>query len=113
MEMVLAKSDMNIAASYAELVEDGEAARAIFGRIRDGWELARDALLQATGQTRLLEKNPALDESIRLRLPYIEPLNHLQIELLKRHRAGGAEERVKSGIHLSINGLAAGLRNSG
>ncbi|HEY5711114.1 MAG TPA: phosphoenolpyruvate carboxylase, partial [Allosphingosinicella sp.] len=113
MEMVLAKSDMNIAASYAELVEDKDAARAIFGRIQGGWELARDALLQATGQTRLLEKNPALDESIRLRLPYIEPLNHLQIELLKRHRAGEDDPRIREGIQLSINAIATALRNSG
>ena len=63
-------------------------AGSIFGRIRDGWTATHDALLAVTGQTRLLEKNPALDASIRLRLPYIEPLNLLQVELLKRHRAG-------------------------
>jgi phosphoenolpyruvate carboxylase len=113
LEMVLAKSDMAIAALYADLVEDKAMAAAIFGRIRDGWELTRDALLDATGQTRLLEKNPALDESIRLRLPYIEPLNHLQIELLKRHRAGEDDPRIREGIQLSINAIATALRNSG
>ena len=113
MEMVLAKSDMAIAGLYAGLVQDPDLARAIFGRIRDGWEMTRDALLEATGQTRLLEKNPALDESIRLRLPYIEPLNHLQIELLKRHRAGEDDPRIREGIQLSINAIATALRNSG
>jgi phosphoenolpyruvate carboxylase len=113
MEMVLAKSDMAIAGHYAGLVQDADLAKAIFGRIRDGWELTRDALLEATGQTRLLAKNPALDESIRLRLPYIEPLNHLQIELLKRHRAGEDDPRIREGIQLSINAIATALRNSG
>ena len=70
-------------------------------------------MLDATGQSRLLEKNPALDESIRLRLPYIEPLNHLQIELLKRHRAGEDDPRIPEGIQLSINAIATALRNSG
>jgi phosphoenolpyruvate carboxylase len=113
MEMVLAKSDMGIAGRYASLAEDTDSAQAIFASIRDGWEMTRDALLDATGQTRLLQKNPALDESIRLRLPYIEPLNHLQIELLKRHRAGEDDPRIREGIQLSINAIATALRNSG
>ncbi len=113
LEMVLAKSDMGIAARYAGLVEERTAADAIFGRIRDGWERTRDALLDVTAQSRLLEKTPALDTSIRLRLPYIEPLNLLQIELLKRHRAGEADGRVAEGIQLSINAIATALRNSG
>ena len=96
MEMVLAKSDMAIAARYAGLVEDAGLRDAVFGRIRDGWHLTRDGLLAATGQARLLAKHPALDASIRLRLPYIEPLNLLQIELLKappRGRGGCAHRR--------------------
>ena len=72
-----------------------------------------DALLAATGQSHLLEKHPALDASIRLRLPYIEPLNMLQIELIKRRRAGEEDERVGQGILLSINAIATALRNSG
>ncbi|MDQ3027635.1 MAG: phosphoenolpyruvate carboxylase, partial [Pseudomonadota bacterium] len=71
------------------------------------------ALFEITGTTAFLASNPSLARSIRNRFPYLDPLNHLQLELLKRYRSGGAEERVKSGIHLSINGLAAGLRNSG
>ena len=113
MEMVLAKSDLGIAARYLPLVEDQDGAQAIFGRIREGWQAAHDGLLHCTGQSRLLEKNPALETSIRLRLPYIEPLNLLQVELLKRHRAGEEDPRIKEGIELSINAIATALRNSG
>ncbi len=113
LEMVLAKSDMAIAARYATLVSDRALGDRIFGRIRDAWNGTHDALLRVTGETRLLEKNPALDASIRLRLPYIEPLNLLQVELLKRHRAGETDARVRDGIQLSINAVATALRNSG
>ncbi|MES2442633.1 MAG: phosphoenolpyruvate carboxylase [Pseudomonadota bacterium] len=113
MEMVLAKSDMDVASRYAALVEDSGLRDAIFGRIRDGWQATHDGLLQVTRQTRLLEKHPKLETSIRLRLPYIEPLNLLQIELLKRHRAGEADARIGEGILLSINAIATALRNSG
>ncbi|MBN8842420.1 MAG: phosphoenolpyruvate carboxylase [Sphingomonadales bacterium] len=113
MEMVLAKSDMGIAARYAELAEHVDGHAAIFARIRDGWNRAHDGLLTITGQSRLLEKNPALEASIRLRLPYIEPLNLLQIELMKRHRAGETDPRIAEGIQLTINAIATALRNSG
>ncbi|MBY0302230.1 MULTISPECIES: phosphoenolpyruvate carboxylase [Sphingomonas] len=113
MEMVLAKSDMGIAGRYAGLVEDTALRDAVFGRIHDGWQQTHDGLLDVTGQAHLLERHPALDASIRLRLPYIEPLNLLQIELMKRHRAGEDDERVRQGILLSINAIATALRNSG
>ena len=113
MEMVLAKSDIGIAKRYAGLVEDEGLRDTIFGRIHDGWHRARDGLLTVTGQPRLLSDNPALEASIRLRLPYIEPLNLLQIELMKRHRAGESDPRIGEGILLSINGIATALRNSG
>jgi phosphoenolpyruvate carboxylase len=113
MEMVLAKSDMGIAAHYADLVEDAGLTQDLFGRIKDGWHASRDGLLDATGQAHLLEAHPALNNSIRLRLPYIEPLNLLQIELMKRHRAGEADERIGEGIQLTINAIATALRNSG
>uniref|UniRef100_UPI0031DE295F phosphoenolpyruvate carboxylase n=1 Tax=Sphingomonas sp. TaxID=28214 RepID=UPI0031DE295F len=113
MEMVLAKSDMGIAGRYAALVEDRALGDAIFGRIRDGWRTTHDQLLEVTRQTRLLEKHPALETSIRLRLPYIEPLNLLQVELLKRHRAGETDPKIEQGILLSINAIATALRNSG
>jgi phosphoenolpyruvate carboxylase len=113
LEMVLAKSDLGIAARYLPLVEDQGKADEIFGRIRDGWMQTHEGLLTATGQSRLLEKSPALETSIRLRLPYIEPLNLLQVELLKRHRGGEDDARIKEGIELSINAIATALRNSG
>ncbi len=113
LEMVLAKSDLGIAAQYLPLVEDQAKAETLFGRIREGWGMAHDGLLGITGQSRLLEKSPALETSIRLRLPYIEPLNLLQVELLKRHRAGEDDARIKEGIELSINAIATALRNSG
>ncbi|HET7817203.1 MAG TPA: phosphoenolpyruvate carboxylase [Sphingomicrobium sp.] len=111
--MVLAKSDMAISARYAELVEDGTARNQLFGRIRDEWHRTHDCLLEITGETRLLERNPRLRNSIQLRLPYIEPLNHLQVELLRRFRSGETDQKVRDGIHLTINAIATALRNSG
>ena len=113
LEMVLAKSDMGVAAGYAELVADETLRARIYGAIRDGWTGTHDGLLAIAGQSALLERNPALARSIRLRLPYIEPLNYLQIELLRRYRNGDTDERVREGIHLTINGIATGLRNTG
>ena len=113
MEMVLAKSDMAIAGRYAGLVEDRALAESVFGQIKAEWERTNEALLKITGQAALLEKNPDLAAAIRSRLPYIDPLNHLQIELIRRRRRGDADEAVKEGIHLTINGVAAGLRNTG
>ncbi len=111
MEMVLAKSDMEIAARYAALA--GAEGAPLFQRIRDGWTQTVEQLLDVTDQSWLLERNPVLDTSIRLRLPYIEPLNLLQVELLRRHRGGEADPRVAEGIQLSINAVATALRNSG
>jgi phosphoenolpyruvate carboxylase len=111
--MVLAKSDMAIAERYVGLVEDRALGQRIFGRIRDAWSATHDGLLAVTGESQLLERNPLLDASIRLRLPYIDPLNLLQVELLKRHRAGEQDPRVREGIQLSINAIATALRNSG
>ncbi|MBV9911490.1 MAG: phosphoenolpyruvate carboxylase [Sinobacteraceae bacterium] len=113
LEMVLSKSDMSIAALYATLVEERAMAEAFYNRIRDQWLLTQELLLCVTGQSRLLERHPALETSIRLRLPYLEPLNLLQVELLKRHRAGEREPQVREGIQLSINAIATALRNSG
>jgi phosphoenolpyruvate carboxylase len=113
MEMVLAKSDMEIARRYATLVQDRGLADRLFERVLAAWKATHDCVLAITGETRLLELNPALDSSIRLRLPYIEPLNLLQVELLKRYRAGDTDARVREGIQLSINAVATALRNSG
>ncbi|MBB4040714.1 phosphoenolpyruvate carboxylase [Microvirga flocculans] len=113
MDMVLAKSNIAIASRYAKLVEDEALRDAIFPRLRREWEDSIRHLLAIMQQQALLDGNPLLARSIRNRFPYLDPLNHLQIELLKRHRSGDADEQVVQGIHLSINGIAAGLRNSG
>ena len=113
LEMVLSKSDMSIALRYLTLVEDQAQGAVLFGRIRDTWHDTCETVLKITGQSRLLEQHAALDASIRLRLPYIEPLNLLQVELIKRHRAGETDPRVREGIQLSINAIATALRNSG
>jgi phosphoenolpyruvate carboxylase len=113
MEMVLAKSDLAVASRYAALVPDRSLRKAVFGRVRDEWHRTVRSVQSITGQESLLADNPVLARSIRDRLPYLDPLNHLQLELLRRHRSGHTDERVKRGIHLTINGIAAGLRNSG
>lgn len=113
MEMVLAKSDLAIAARYLPLVKDVDAGKAIFNQIRDGWQKSHDALLDATDQSYLLANKPELDVSIKLRIPYLEPLNLLQVELLKRHRSGEDDPRIREAIELSINAIATALRNSG
>jgi phosphoenolpyruvate carboxylase len=113
MALLLAKSDMAIAARYAGLVEDRALADQVFGRIKAEWERTHDALLAITGQTALLDKSPDLAAILRSRLPYIDPLNHLQIELIRRRRKGDDAQEVRDGIHLTINGVAAGLRNTG
>jgi phosphoenolpyruvate carboxylase len=113
MDMVLGKSDMAIAARYAQLVKDEALRHSIFDRLKTEWHASVKALLAITGQEELLDGNLPLKRSIRNRFPYLDPLNHLQVELLKRYRAGETDERVRRGIHLTINGIAAGLRNSG
>jgi phosphoenolpyruvate carboxylase len=113
MEMVLAKSSLPIARRYSELVEDKDLARAIFASIEKEWHATVEAILALTEQRALLERSPKLLSSIRLRLPYIDALNHLQVDLLRRRRAGDDSEGTSRAIHMSINGISAGLRNSG
>jgi len=113
MDMVLSKSSIAIASRYAELVPDEALREAIFGRIRQEWSDSIEMLLAITGQSKLLEANPLLDRSIRNRFPYLDPLNHVQVELLKEHRSHPGDARVLQGIQLTINGVSAGLRNSG
>ncbi|MBO4221216.1 phosphoenolpyruvate carboxylase [Bradyrhizobium neotropicale] len=113
MDMVLAKSSIAIASRYAELVPDAELREKIFGRIRREWHLSIETLLDIMGHERLLQGNPLLERSIRNRFPYLDPLNHVQVELLKEHRAQNPDEQVLRGIQLTINGISAGLRNSG
>ena len=112
-DMVLAKSDLALAARYAELVTDVRLRKKIFGLIESEWQLTVDALQKITGDKQRLTNNAALQRSIRHRFPYIDPLHHLQVELVRRYREGQSDERVQRGIHISINGIAAGLRNTG
>jgi phosphoenolpyruvate carboxylase len=117
LDMVLAKSDLRIAARYVELVEDKKLAKRIFGAVQTEWDKTNAMLSLITGERDRLAGNPALARSIEHRFPYLDPLNHLQVELMRRHRQQRANdpgaERVKRGIHISINGIAAGLRNTG
>jgi phosphoenolpyruvate carboxylase len=113
MDMLLAKSDIAIASRYAELVSDAQLRDRVFSRLRAEWQSTVDALLRIMDQQALLQSNPLLARSIRNRFPYLDPLNHMQIELLRRYRSGDTDESVLTGIHLTINGIAAGLRNSG
>jgi phosphoenolpyruvate carboxylase len=113
MDMVLAKSSIAIASRYAELVPDVKLRESIFGRIRREWHASIETLLDIMGHERLLQGNPLLERSIRNRFPYLDPLNHVQVELLKEHRAHSPDEQVLRGIQLTINGISAGLRNSG
>ncbi|HEY3177625.1 MAG TPA: phosphoenolpyruvate carboxylase [Casimicrobiaceae bacterium] len=113
MAMVLAKTDLAVASRYAELCADGAARDAIFKRIVGEHERSVRHCLRITQQSSLLEDNPTLERSIRNRFPYLDPLNHLQVELLRRYRAGETDVRTRRAIHLTINGVAAGLRNSG
>ncbi|HUW76094.1 MAG TPA: phosphoenolpyruvate carboxylase [Gallionella sp.] len=113
MDMVLSKTDMGIASSYAELVDDQALREQVFGMIEREWDDTVKMLFKVTGNTSLLQDNPTFARSLQTRTPYIDPLNHLQVALLQRHRAGDTDERVKRAIHLTINGIATGLRNSG
>jgi len=113
MDMVLAKSDMGIASRYAELVTDSKLREETFTRIQKEWDLSIKWLFAITNRNELLTDNPTLARSIRNRTPYIDPLNHLQVELLRRYRAGDTDDAIKLAIHLTINGVAGWLRNSG
>jgi phosphoenolpyruvate carboxylase len=113
MDMVMAKSDLALASRYSELVTDARLRKKIFTAIEAEWHRTAAALALITGDKQRLAHNAALQRSMRHRFPYIDPLHHLQVELVRRYRAGQTDERVQRGIHISINGIAAGLRNTG
>jgi phosphoenolpyruvate carboxylase len=113
MAQVLAKTDLGLAACYAELVEDASLRRRVFDKIAAEHQRSINAHKLITGQDNLLADNPALARSVFNRFPYLEPLNHLQVELLRRYRSGDDDELVQRGILLTMNGLASALRNSG
>jgi len=117
MDMVMAKSDLALATRYAELVPEKKLREKVFAAIEAEWHRTTEALTLITGEKQRLVDNAALQRSMRHRFPYIDPLHHLQVELIRRYRAGESDpqrdEKVRRGIHLSINGIAAGLRNTG
>jgi len=113
MDMVLSKTDMGIASRYAQLVPDEKVRVQIFGMIEAEWDRTTAKLMEVTEKNTLLADNPTMARSLNTRLPYIDPLNHLQVMLLERTRAGEDDEKLNRAMHITINGIAAGLRNSG
>ena len=117
MDMVIAKSDLALASRYADLVDDKRLRNKVFEAIESEWHRTAEALSLITGAKQRLVNNEALQRSIRHRFPYIDPLHHLQVELIRRYRAdehqAHTDDKVRRGIHISINGIAAGLRNTG
>ena len=113
MDMVLSKSSLAIASRYARLCDEVGLREKIFARIAQEWRDSVEALNAVMEQAHLLDSNPLLERSIQNRFPYLDPLNHVQVELLKLHRTRASSERVLTGIQLTINGISAGLRNSG
>jgi phosphoenolpyruvate carboxylase len=111
--MALAKVDLPLARQYASLVPDSELRERVFALLVDEFERTRRMVLDITGQSRLLENNPDLAHSLRLRNPYVDPMSLIQIELLRRKRSGRASEELDYVLAATINGIAAGLRNTG
>ena len=112
-EIALAKADFGIARLYASLVEDAALRDRVYGTLHAEFERTRRMVLAVTGQAELLETNAVLSNSIRLRNPYVDPMSLLQVELLRRKRGGEASEELDRAITATINGISAGLRNTG
>jgi len=112
-ELALAKVDLSIARLYAGLVPESALRDRVFGMIVEEYRRTLRTVLKALGQTRLLENNPTLAQSLRLRNPYVDPLSLIQVELLRRRRAGEESEDLDYVLAATINGISAGLRNTG
>ena len=112
-ELALTKVDLPLARRYAELVPDRELRERVFSMVMEEYQRTRRVVLAVTGQARLLENNPSLARSLRLRTPYVDPLSLIQIELLRRKRAGEENEELDYVLAATISGIAAGLRNTG
>jgi phosphoenolpyruvate carboxylase len=112
-EMALAKSDFGIARQYASLVKDAGVRDRVYQMLLTEFEKTQQTLLAITGQKELLEKNPVLARSIRLRNPYVDPMSLIQIDLLRRKRAGDNSDAINRALAATINGISAGLRNTG
>ena len=112
-EIGMAKADLDIAARYAALVDDAALRERVFTMLREEFERTRRVLLDITGQSELLEQNPVLAHSIRLRNPYVDPMSLIQVSLLRRKRGGEDTDELNYALSATINGIAAGLRNTG
>jgi phosphoenolpyruvate carboxylase len=117
-EMSLLKADLGIAVLYSDLVPDRALAEEIFARIRGEYDHTRQAILSITGHQELMDADPVIQRSIHLRNPYVDPLNYVQVEMLRRLRAlpdpdRAEAEALREVIVITINGIAAGLRNTG
>ena len=112
-EIAMAKADMAIAGLYAGLVSDAGLRDRVYGMLREEFERTRRVILSVTGQNELLENNPVLFRSIRLRNPYVDPMSLIQVDLLRRKRSGGASSALDYAIGATMNGIAAGLHNTG
>ncbi|WP_018023985.1 phosphoenolpyruvate carboxylase [Corynebacterium ulceribovis] len=113
MAQVMSKVDLPLAKMYSELVDDSETAERIYSTIEAEYELTLEMFLKVTKYDSLLQDNPELQRSSAMRFPYLVPLNIIQLELLRRYRAGDDRPKVRRGIQLTMNGLATALRNSG
>ncbi len=112
-EMAINKADMGIARRYVELVEDEELRERIWSRLLAEYELTVAKILELTGQERLHDREPTLQRTIERRNPYVDPLSIIQVELLRRWRANPDDEDLIATLHLAVNGIAGGLRNTG
>jgi phosphoenolpyruvate carboxylase len=112
-EIAMAKADLRIARLYAGLVNDESLRHRMFGVIEEEFERTKAVLLRLKDQTQLLERNPVLARSIRLRNPYVDPMSLIQVELLRRKRSGVTDPQLDIALAETINGIAAGLRNTG
>jgi phosphoenolpyruvate carboxylase len=112
-EMALAKADFGIARLYASLVEDEALRNRVFTTLEAEFNLTHRMVLEITKQKSLLQTNPVLNHSIRLRNPYVDPMSLIQVELIRRKRAGDKSPELDRAISATINGISAGLRNTG
>jgi phosphoenolpyruvate carboxylase len=112
-ELGMAKADLTIARVYAGLVEDSGVRERVFGVIAEEFQRTRREILRVSKQQQLLEASPVLARSIRLRNPYVDPMSLIQVELLGRKRAGEESDELNYALAATINGIAAGLRNTG
>jgi phosphoenolpyruvate carboxylase len=112
-EIAMAKADMSIAKLYSSLVEDAGIRNRVYGMLLEEFNRTRSVLLALKEQQILLERNPVLSRSIQLRNPYVDPLSLIQVELLRRKRAGEVSDELNYALAATMNGIAAGLHNTG